>query len=507
MWRAATPGTLRHMHLPSSPKLLAAALASAAALVAVPAAANAAVTVSSDGQTITVSGTDAPETIDLTYYDGAVSFGGPVTAGAGCTGDGQVSCPATPGGVDVAMGGGDDMVHSYMADAPSQPYVRADLGAGNDFMEGYGSEVVQGGPGNDKLSGLTGDDALDGGDGNDTLQGDAGADVLHGGNGDDTLASDPMEHDAPDVIDGGPGRDSITDWMRGDPATEQLVTVTQDGVADDGFPGEGDNVTNMELVESYGSLRYVGTDGDDIASASEVGNRAELTGKGGNDQLKGSDSDDAIDGGPGADTLTGGYGNDTIVGGPGPDKIAGDRDGRCNELHCDLSPGSSSDTIDALDGEADTVSCGPGQDSVKADAQDTVAPDCETVTRGAAAGGAAPGTTGTGAGAKGTNNAGAKPTKTTKKLTLPARATLRALLSAKGLTVTVTHRAPRAKTTITVRRGTTVVAKGSAKADAAGTARVTVHVTAAGRRALRKVKRAKLTFAAGADRVALTLKR
>ena len=97
--------------------------------------------------------------------------------------------------------------------------------------------------------------------------------------------------------------------------------------------------------------------------------------------------------------------------------------------------------------------------------------------------------------------------KTTEKLTLPGRATLRALLSAKGLTVTVTQRKPRAKTTITVKRGATVVAKGSAKANAAGTAKVTVHVTAAGRRALRRAKRAKLTFAAGTDRVALTLTR
>ena len=211
---------------------------------------------------------------------------------------------------------------------------------------------------------------------------------MRGGAGDDALSSDPMEHDSPDVIDGGPGRDSITDWMRGDPATEQLVTVTLDGVADDGFPGEGDNVINMEVVESYGSLRYAGTDGDDVAFASEVGNRAELTGKGGNDQLKGTDSADVLDGGPGADALTGGYGNDAITGGPGADTIVGDRDGRCNELHCDLSPGSAADTIDAVDGEADTISCGPGTDTVRADAADVVAADCETVVRaGVAPGG------------------------------------------------------------------------------------------------------------------------
>jgi Ca2+-binding RTX toxin-like protein len=491
---------------PNSPRATLVALA-AAGLLVLPGAASAA-TVSSDGTTATLTGTDAAEIVDVQFWEGAISLRGAVTAGAGCSTDewgGGITCPGGSGGIVANMGGGDDKIHSYLSDAPSARYGRYDLGPGNDFAEGDGSEVVYGGAGNDEIDGRDGDDELDGGDGNDKVNGGAGADVLRGGPGDDAFTSDPMENRSADVIDGGPGRDSITDWMRGDPATEQLVTVTQDGAADDGFPGEGDNVTNMEVVESYGSLRYVGTDGDDIAQASEVGNRAELTGKGGNDMLKGTDDDDTIDGGPGADTLTGAYGNDTITGGPGPDKIVGDRDGRCNELHCDLSPGSSSDTIDALDGEADSVSCGPGLDTVKADAQDTVAPDCETVTRGGAP---APGTTTPAPGAKGgtnaTNNGGAK---TTKKITVTGRASLRALLSAKGLTLTVTQRRPRAKTTITVKRGATVVAKGSARANAAGTAKVTVHVTKAGRRALRHAKSAKLTFSSGGERVALTLKR
>ncbi len=461
--------------------------------------------VSSDGVTATIAGTDAPENIDVHLYEGELTFGGNVTAGVGCTTPewgGGVSCPAGAGGVTGSLAGGDDKIHSYLADAPTARYGRYDLGAGNDFGEGYGSEVMNGGPGNDELDGLDGDDELDGGDGNDKLAGGAGADVLRGGAGDDQFTSDPMENRSPDVIDGGPGRDQITDWMRGDPATEQLVTVTLDGVADDGFPGEGDDVINMELVESYGSLRFVGTDGDDVARASEVGNRAELSGKGGNDLLKGTDDDDAIDGGPGADDLTGGYGNDTIAGGPGADKIVGDRDGRCNEMHCDLSPGSAADVIDAVDGEADTISCGPGTDTVKADAVDVVAPDCETVTRA----GAPAATTPPPAGGK--PSTGKSSGQGAPKLAFAkgARPTLRTLLKS-GLTVTVAGRKPGAKVAVSVKRGGTVVAKGAGTAAKDGTATVKVKATKAGRRALRRARSAKLTLVAGGDRVTLTIKR
>jgi Ca2+-binding RTX toxin-like protein len=492
---------------PTSPRRALIAALCTTCLLAVPAAAGAAVTASSDGTTISVTGTDAPEQIDITYYEGDIAFGGPVVAGPGCDTDPAtqgVSCHAGAGGVVASLGGGDDRLHSYLADAPGARYGRYDLGAGDDFAEGYGSEVVQGGPGHDELDGLSGDDELDGGDGSDKVDGGLGADVVRGGAGDDSLKSDPMEVKAPDVIDGGPGRDAITDWMRGDPATEELVTVTQDGNADDGFPGEGDNVTNMELVESYGSLRYVGTDGDDIATASEVGNRADLTGKGGNDQLKGTDADDAIDGGAGNDALTGGYGNDTIVGGPGQDKIVGDRDGRCNELHCDLSPGSSADTIDALDGEVDTVSCGPGQDSVKADAADVLAADCEAISRGTV-GTVGPPTPGGGLKAGGKPNS-TKKTGTTAKLAVVGRPTLRGLLKF-GLTIRVTGRRAGAKVSVSLKRGGTVVATGHGKAAKDGSAKVKVKVTKAGRRALRRAKSARLTLVAGGDRLALTLKR
>jgi Ca2+-binding RTX toxin-like protein len=313
-----------------------------------------------------------------------------------------------------------------------------------------------------------------------------------------------METHSPDVIDGGPGRDSITDWMNGDPSTAPVPTVTLDGVADDGFPGEGDNVTNMEIVESYGALRYVGTDGDDVGLAAEVGSKADLSGRGGNDQLRGTDGDDRIDGGAGNDDLQGGYGNDTIVGGPGQDKIVADRDGRCNEMHCDLSPGSSSDTIDAVDGEVDNISCGPGQDTVKADAADVVAPDCETVQRAGAPStnpGTVPGAIPGGKAGQAGGGAAA-----TKVLAVAGKPTLRGLLKS-GLTVTVSGRKAGSKVTVSLVRGGRVVAKGTGKAGASGSVKVKVKLTTAGRKALTRARSAKLTLVAGRDRLTLTLKR
>ena len=81
-------------------------------------------------------------------------------------------------------------------------------------------------------------------------------------------------------------------------------------------------------------------------------------------------------GGDGADTLTGGAGGDTVDGGLGADALAG---------------GPGADHLISRDGLADTVACGDGADDVDADTLDTVAADCESVTRtatGPPAGGA-----------------------------------------------------------------------------------------------------------------------
>jgi hypothetical protein len=95
--------------------------------------------------------------------------------------------------------------------------------------------------------------------------------------------------------------------------------------------------------------------------------------------LLGGSGADGLTGGAGADEITGGEGNDGIAGGPGDDVISGDQGADS------LDGGDGGDRIAARDGEADTVTCGPGADAVDADGADAVAADCESVTRTATA--------------------------------------------------------------------------------------------------------------------------
>jgi uncharacterized repeat protein (TIGR01451 family) len=86
----------------------------------------------------------------------------------------------------------------------------------------------------------------------------------------------------------------------------------------------------------------------------------------GNDVVNAGGGNDVVNGGPGNDVLNGGTGNDTITGGPGVDRING---------------GPGNDVINARDGARDSVTCGSGRDTVKADRADRVARDCERVSR------------------------------------------------------------------------------------------------------------------------------
>jgi len=85
------------------------------------------------------------------------------------------------------------------------------------------------------------------------------------------------------------------------------------------------------------------------------------------DRLVGTSKPDTIDGRGGNDTLVGLGGNDLLIGGLGRDKLFG---------------GLGNDSI-AANGDAapDTVACGKGKDIVDADPADSVARDCEVVSR------------------------------------------------------------------------------------------------------------------------------
>src|SRR5207244_13288502 len=104
------------------------------------------------------------------------------------------------------------------------------------------------------------------------------------GSGDDVLSGG--------LMDGGPGADTMTDGRVTYEDRTNPLTVTLDGIANDGEAGEGDDVE-----------------------------RAAVFGGGGNDTLTAGASGSGLAGGPGNDVITGGPGIDYLSGGDGDDTI------------------------------------------------------------------------------------------------------------------------------------------------------------------------------------------
>ena len=103
---------------------------------------------------------------------------------------------------------------------------------------------------------------------------------------------------------------------------------------------------------------------------------ATITGTGGPDVIRGTSDSDVLNGRGGNDVLTGLGDSERLLGGPGDDRLTGggDRDR--------LLGGAGNDRINAArDDHRDVVSCGSGVDTVVADRSDSVAGDCERVTR------------------------------------------------------------------------------------------------------------------------------
>jgi hypothetical protein len=80
-------------------------------------------------------------------------------------------------------------------------------GAGKEYIDGGGgADTVDGGLDDDRVAGYVGDDSVEGGPGNDDVSGGAGRDRVGGGEGDDKADAADLE---PDVLDCGPGADSV----------------------------------------------------------------------------------------------------------------------------------------------------------------------------------------------------------------------------------------------------------------------------------------------------------
>ncbi len=429
------------------------------------------------------------QVIDL--YDSAGNVDG-----TGCFPTGaSIRCTDPVQQVRISTGGGDDRVS--VDDAAlgfGAGALAVDLGEGNDRYtaeEERGQATVNGGPGNDDLRGGGMADVLDGGPGDDVVNGFEGNDAVQGGEGNDTVSGDTFSDKGvfTDVVDGGPGVDTLDDFrFSGDAGRAPAITLSLDGQANDGRPGENDNVAGVEIIKSGSAGSFTGDDAPNEFVAPQTGAAGTLLGLGGDDVLIAGDANgDTVDGGAGNDTVEGGFGDDRLIGGPGRDAIAGDRKSRCNEMACDVLV-AGNDTIEARDGEVDSVSCGPGTDRVIADVADVVAPDCEQVER--AAGTTPPGGGGTDA--------------TKKKAKLSVRSVKLRTALKKGVRVTVTN--VTGKVTLKAKRGKTIVATGRATAKQ-GKAVVTLRFTKKAKRALARSKRVTLTITGPKVSRKLTLRR
>ncbi len=297
------------------------------------------------------------------------------------------------GGADDALLGdaGDDTLFGL----GGGDLVRGD--EGNDFIAGFeGEDELKGGGGADVLGGGDGRDSLEGGEGNDELgvsfrididetpltTSEEGNDTLDGGGGDDVLNGGPgaaafhygvlPEPLAPtsaangaDVLNGGGGADHVTYANR-----SAGVTVSSDGLADDGLVGEHDNVApDVEKVTggNAGDMLTGGAGADSLDGAAGPdtivgGAGADALTGGANDEaadvLRGGTDADSLQGGPGPDGLSGDDGTDEVNGGGGPDSVdggAGD-DVQLGGTGDDvLFDGPGADTLDGQDGRGDTV--------------------------------------------------------------------------------------------------------------------------------------------------------
>lgn len=249
----------------------------------------------------------------------------------------------------------------------SQARIR--LGDLNDRARLSGSGVA--GPTGADFDGGTGDDELIGGDGYNTFVGGPGDDLIKGGGGGFCLGGGGAEIDEGHAANGSDtftGQGVVRYSKRTNP-----VEVNIDGRANDGEPGEGDNVSR--------SFSVVGGEGDDTLVSHREGSR--LAGGGGSDELRGGPGYDVLsatylqyanyDGylptyiGSGqvtTDELYGGAGDDLLVGSDGANTLDG---GRGADTLVALG---GPDLLKTSDRSPDELRCGDGVDRTRMDGRD-----------------------------------------------------------------------------------------------------------------------------------------
>ena len=237
--------------------------------------------------------------------------------------------------VSLELGAGDDSA-TFVPGTDSTRRPTDPLLLAEDY-EDYEGEIqeeawIQGGPGDDRLSGTRYDDFIAPGPGADRVEGRAGLDRV-------SLEPDGRR----DVVLGGGDADAIGFYRARVPVTVDLAARTA------GVPGDLDVLRGIERVH----------------------------GGAGDDTLLGSDAPDALYGERGSDLVDGRGGGDLVVG----DSPLQAGSGFANRL----VGGEGDDLLDAhsdVFAPTSTLSCGPGTDLTAAGGDDLVGDSCESVQPG-----------------------------------------------------------------------------------------------------------------------------
>src|SRR5436305_1449987 len=282
---------------------LGAAVAASFAAVAVPA--QAAVSSASIVGTTATLNLDAANDYVTVSVSGGLLVHGQTTGGLNSTSDWD---SATPGDQTVPADGTFTVVING--------------GAGNDALTvlakntEIASAQLNGGGGDDVLTGADTNDILSGGDGNDRLIGGKGTDQMSGGAGNDTLVWN--NGDGSDRMNGDAGNDTAE--VNGSPTPGDVFTVQPNGAR---IKFDRTNLVPFSLdIGSSETMHANGLGGDDTITVGDVGSYS-VTGSGGpgNDALTGGSSSETFLGGSGDDRITPGGGIDFVSGDDGDDQI------------------------------------------------------------------------------------------------------------------------------------------------------------------------------------------
>jgi len=293
--------------------------------------------------------------------------------------------------VTIDTGTGDDTVTIGNISGITATVLTINTGAGDDTIDGSGGVLgnvrlgLNGGDGNDSITGTTNDDTIDGGAGIDTLLGGAGndtmfggteADIINGQAGDDSI----LGGDGNDNVAGGTGNDVIRaglgqDIVNGNEGADTLVgddgrdTISggagndsiDGGLGKDSLSGGDDNDTldggfNDDTINGDAGADVIsGNHGNDLIDAGAGADT--VNGGDGNDTINGGDDKDLLGGGDGDDVINGGMANDIVIGGDGKDSLLG---GSGN----DILFGNDGDDLLNGQGGIDTMAGGQGNDSL-----------------------------------------------------------------------------------------------------------------------------------------------